>query len=174
MAKSRQQKEKAVSEIAAILKKMKAAVFANFDGLKVKEIDELRKLCRQEKIDYVVAKKTLLGRAFKEVDLKNVDPKTIDGGIATVVGYEDEVAPAKLLATFAKNHQALKINGGILENKFVDAAVVNSLAKLPSKLELLAKMVGSIKAPLSGLANVLQGVPRNLVYALKAIQDKKQ
>ena len=174
MPKTKAQKEQEVKELKEKLGKTKSIVFANFDGLKVSEVDELRSQCREENIDYVVVKKTLLKLALDDSKIENVDPKTIEGGITTVMGYEDEVAPARILDKFAKDHEALKIVGGVLENKFMDAAAVNSLAKLPSKNELIAKVVGSIAAPLSGIVGVLQGNLRGLVGVLGAIKETKE
>lgn len=155
------------------LKRSKGTVFANFDGLKVKEIEELRRKCRQQGIDYLVAKKTLMRLAFKEIGLSDVDPTTLEKGVTTVFGYNDEVAPAKIIGEFAKTHEFLKPVGGILENKFIDSAKVIELSRLPSKLELLAKVVGSIQAPVSGFVNVLSGNLRNLVYVLNALKNSK-
>lgn len=173
MAKTRQQKEIATKDYAARLKKAKAVVFANFDGLKVKEIEELRKKCRSGNVDYVVAKKTLMRLAFKETKISDVDPKTFEKGIASVFGYEDEVAPAKIIGEFSKSHEDLTPIGGILENKFIDKLKVIEISKLPSKQELLAKVFGLIKAPVSGLVNALAGNLRNLVYVLNSIKDSK-
>ncbi len=173
MAKTRQQKEEAVKVLTEKIKQAKSLVFVNFDGLKVKEIEELRKQCRAENVGYLVAKKTLMKKAFKDAGLEEIDPKTFKKEAATVFGYEDEVAPARIVESFAKNHEALKAFGGVLENKFVDRGKIIELARLPSKIELLAKVVGSIKAPISGLVNVLSGNLRNLVYILNAIKDSK-
>lgn len=173
MAKTREQKEETVKLLTDKLSKMKSLVFVNFDGLKVAEVTKLRKQCRKEKVDYIVAKKTLLKKALDGAKIEDIDPKTITGGIATVLSYEDEVAPAKILYEFAKDHQALKISGGFLEGKFIAAVAIANLAKLPSRNELMAKVVGSIAAPLSDIVGVLQGNLRNLVGVLQAIKERK-
>lgn len=173
MPKTRSQKQKALTDFSEKLKQAKSAVFVNFENLKVKEIEELRKKCRQEKVDYLVAKKTLMKIAFKEAGLGELDRKVFDKSVATVFGLADEVAPARIIQDFAKTHEALKAFGGILEGKFVGREKVLELAKLPSREELLAKVLGSIKAPVSGMVNVLAGNLRNLVYVLSAIKDTK-
>lgn len=173
MAKTRQQKEVALKNFGEKLSTAKSSVFVNFDGLKVKEIEELRKKCRQEKVDYIVAKKTLMRLGFKEAGINDVDPKTFNKGVATILSYDDEVAPARIIQGYAKGHEALYAVGGILEGKFVGREKVIELAKLPSRLELLAKVVGSIKAPVSGFVNVLSGNLRNFVCVLNAIKDTK-
>ena len=111
--------------------------------------------------------------AFKDSDINDIDPVTLNKGVATVFSYNDEVASAKTIGEFAKTHEALKPVGGILEKKFIDAAKVITLSKLPSRNELLAKLLGSIKSPVSGLVNVLSGNLRNLVYVLNAIKNSK-
>ena len=173
MAKTKQEKQDIVKDFTEKVKNSKSLVFANFAGLSVKETEELRKKCRTENVGYMVAKKTLMKIAFKEADIKDVDPKTFDNSIATVFGFEDEVAPARIVQEFSKEHEALQAFGGILEGLFVDQAKVIELSKLPSKEQLLAMVVGSIKAPVSGFVNVLSGNLRNLVYVLSAVKESK-
>lgn len=172
MPKSRAQKEATLGDLVAVLKGMKSVVFANYEGLTVQEVEALRRACKKEGVAYGVYKKTLLTKAFKELGIA-VDPKSVAGNFATVIGLEDEVAPAKVLATFAKTHEALAIKAGVLEGKMLDAAGVAALAKLPSKTELLAKLVGSLNAPVSGFVNVLAGNLRGLVTVLNQIKDAK-
>jgi large subunit ribosomal protein L10 len=113
-----------------------------------------------------------LARALKEVGV-SVDEKMLEGSILTAVGLQDEVAPAKLVHEFFKDRESIRMVGGILEGKVMDAASVIQLAKLPSKQELLAKVVGSLNAPASGFVRVLSGNLRGLLYALQAIKDRK-
>ena len=87
---------------------------------------------------------------------------------------EDPVAPAKILNDFSKDHKALEIKAGILDGKVIALDEVKALAELPSREELLAKLVGSMQAPISGLVNVLQGTIRNFVYTLEAVRQKKE
>lgn len=178
MPKTRQEKEKVINDLIDKFSRFKSLIFVNFSGMKVKDITQLRRACREAGIDYLVAKKTLLAKALEKNDIKGFSPKEIEGSAAAVFGFDDEVAPAKLLSKFAKNHEALKFLNGILvtgakEYKLLDTAGVKSLAALPTKPELLAKMLGSIKAPLSGLVNVLEGNLRGLVVVLNALKDKK-
>jgi large subunit ribosomal protein L10 len=173
MAITREHKERIVKDLVDNLGKTKSVVFADFQGLKMPEIEELRAKCLEQGIGYTVAKKTLLNIALEKAGVKDVDTKAIEGSLATIFGFEDEVAPAKTLAEFAKAHEALEIKGGILEGKVVPLEQVIKLSKLPSKAELYAKIVGSINAPVSGFVNVLAGNMRNLVYALNAIKESK-
>ncbi|MBI2436969.1 MAG: 50S ribosomal protein L10 [Candidatus Magasanikbacteria bacterium] len=172
MAKSKQSKEASMQSLIQGLKTAKSAVFANFQGLKVSESEELRAKCIAQNITYFASKKTLLKRALKDLEL-DVDTKVFEGGVAVVLGNEDEVAPAQIIANFAKDHELVKLFGGVLEGKFIDSAKVVELSKLPSKQELYAKLVGTMNAPVSGFVNVLAGNLRGLVRVLSAIQETK-
>jgi large subunit ribosomal protein L10 len=173
MAKTRQQKETEVKNLSDKLTQTKSIVFADFKGLKVSETTTLRRECRAKGVDYVVAKKTLLKKALANAGINDFDPKSLVGSFATFLS-QDEVAPAKVLSQFAKQHENLKISGGLMDKKVVDLAMIKSLAQLPGKEELLAKVVGSLAAPLFGLVHVLQGNLCSLVYVLSALRDKKQ
>jgi large subunit ribosomal protein L10 len=173
MAKTKQQKEDFVAWLEERLPKSKSVIFTNFDGLNVKATSELRKLLRAQGIEYTVAKKSLVKVAFKKTGLDGIDAKTIPGSIGMALGYGDEVAPAKVLATFAKTNPVLKLVGGIYEGKLISAQEVKQLASLPSKEELLSKLVWLLNYPASGLVNVLAGNMKKLLYVLNAIKDKK-
>lgn len=173
MPKTRQQKETAVQSLVEGIKKAKSVIFANFQGLTVVESEELRKKCYKEGIDVVAAKKTLIQRALEEAGLGAIQTRTFEGGVATFLGNNDEISPAKIVSTFAKSHGIVTIFGGIFEGKFIDQNAVRNLANLPSKDELLAKMVGSLNAPVSGFVHVLAGNLRNLVGVLNNIKNAK-
>lgn len=173
MPKTKTQKQEILKDLKDKLAKMKTVVFVNFSGIPVKELNELRNKAKEQNIDYAVAKKTLLKKALKESGYEKVNADNFSGEVATVFGFEDEVAPAKLVKDFMKAQEKMKIIGAILEGDFVDEKKALALAALPSRPELLAKMVGSIAAPLSGLVNVLAGNIRSLVYVMRAVKDKK-
>lgn len=173
MPKTRVQKQITVKSLADGLKQAKAVVFANFQGLKVSESETLRKECRKNNVKVLAAKKTLVKRACEDAGLTDVDPKVFVGGVATFLAGDDEVAAAKTVSAFAKTHEVVAIFGGILEGKFVDAFMIKGLASLPDKQELLSRLVGSINAPVAGLANVLAANLRNLVGVLNNIAKAK-
>jgi large subunit ribosomal protein L10 len=174
MPKTRGQKKFILDELAKKTKDAKSIIFTKFEKLKVKENEELRRRLKEEGGEYVVVKKTLLNLALKNNSLE-VDTGSFDGKVAAVFGFTDEVAPAKAVDTFRKSLEEEKIFflGGILDGKFIPAETVESLAKLPGKKELLAKLVGSLNSPVSGFVNVLAGNLRGLVVCLKAIGEKK-
>jgi len=166
---TKDQKKDLVKNLSERLSKIKAAVFADYSGLNVAKMTELRRKLRAQGIDMQVAKKTLIDLAVKDAKIENTETKNMAGQVALIMGYDDEIAPAKIMYSFARSEEKLKILGGVLENKFINSQGVLELAKLPSRPELLAKAVGSIAAPLSGLVNVLQGNLRGLVYVLSQI-----
>lgn len=173
MAKTRQAKEKVLSEVAAFLKKAKGLVFADYAGLTVKDMQELRRTLRSKGVSYEVVKKTILRRGLKEVGFDKVNVDNLKGMVSIAVSESDEVEPAKQVMIFAKTHEKFQVLGGILETNFVDAAKVKELAKLPGKQELLGQLVGTIAAPISSLVNVLQGNLRGLVRVLSQIGNRK-
>ena len=176
MPKSKQQKEAIIGELADKISRAKSVVFATFKGLKVTDTDALRAKSRAENGEYFVAKKTLLRRALTDAKIgEEAIGTAADGGsIGLIVNYDDEVAAARIMAGFAKGKEELVvIGGGLLEGKIVDTAMVKSLAALPSKHELYAKVVGSLAAPMSGMVNVLAGNLRGLVNVFKAMSEKK-
>ena len=172
MAKTKERKQQEMQNLVQGLQNSKSAVFANFQGLKVSESEELRAKCREQNITFVASKKTLLRNALSQSGLE-VDTKSFQGGVAVILGLEDEVTPAKIVAEFAKKHDVVNIFGGILENAFIDSTKVVELSKLPSKQEMLARLVGTLNAPISGFVNVLAGNLKGLVNVLNAVKDSK-
>lgn len=174
MPKSKQQKQEVLASLADKIQKAKSIVFTSFNALTVKDNEELRLKLRAENSEYYVAKKTLLDLAFKKNPIEGLNVKDLDGKVATIFSYEDEVAPAKIVLGFRKDREdKIAFIGGVLEGRFLSQTDMESLAKLPSKQELYAQMVGSMNAPISGFVNVLAGNLRGLVTALKAIGDGK-
>ncbi|HMB26418.1 MAG TPA: 50S ribosomal protein L10 [Patescibacteria group bacterium] len=173
MPKSKQEKEQIVKDLSEKLKQAKSAVIANQEGLTVNDSQELRANCRKENVDYLAVKKTLLELAMKEAGFEDIDIKSMQGGLAVAIDKEDEVAPARIISDFSDAHEQVSFQGGLLEGRVVSVEKINQLSQLPSKEELLGKMVGSIKAPISGLVNVLQGNLRGLINVLSAIKENK-
>ena len=172
MPKSREQKEQIVSDLAEKFGRMKSAVFTSVSGYTMDDANDLRTKGREQGIELTVAKKTLLVRALEQSGF-TLPADGFEGSILTTIGYEDEVSPAKLMSEFSKERDDITVVGGVLEGSIVDAAAVKQLSTLPGKDELLAKVVGSLNAPVSGFVNVLAGNMRGLVYALSAIKEQK-
>lgn len=169
---TKQQKKEIVKELAEKIKSSKSIVFSDYKGLSVKDMTVLRKDLKKEGADFNVFKKTLMNIAFKEAGI-DVDIKKLEGQVALAISSQDEVAAAKIIAKMAKANENIKMLGGILGTKELSCEEVKALAKLPSKEELLAKLVGSLNAPISGLVNVMAGNLRGLVNVLKAVAEAK-
>ena len=172
MPKTRVQKESEVREVADGLVAAKSVVMADLSPLKVSESTELRHKAKVEGVTVRAVKKTLFRLACKEAKIE-CEEGALGGSIMLLLGSEDEVAPARLVADLRKTHKELGIQGGLLESKWVSSQEVLALAKLPTKEQLIAQVVGTIRAPLSGLVGVMQGNLRSLVYALNAVKDAK-
>ncbi|HEX7586246.1 MAG TPA: 50S ribosomal protein L10 [Patescibacteria group bacterium] len=173
MAQTKEQKKSIVKDLAEKLKNCKAVVFSDYKGLPVKDMMALRAELRESGVELKVAKKTLINLAFKDANIE-IDARKLEGQVALAISSQDEVVAAKIIAKAAKGKENLKMTGGILGTKELSAEEVNALALIPGKQELLAKLVGSLNAPVSGFVNVLVGNLRGLVQVLKAVADIKQ
>ncbi|CDE92891.1 MULTISPECIES: 50S ribosomal protein L10 [Acidaminococcus] len=169
----RPEKAGKVAELKDLLSSSKGAVLVDYCGLTVAEDTELRSKMREAGVKYMVAKNTFIRIAAKEAGVEGLD-SYLEHNTAVAFSAEDPVAPAKILNDFSKDHKALEIKAGILDGKVIALDEVKALAELPSRDELLAKLVGSMQAPISGLVNVLQGTIRNFVYTLEAVRQKKE
>jgi len=169
MAKTKEQKKKTLEDLKEKIKKQKTIVFVDFTGLKVEGMSDLRKRLKRVDGQLKVAKKTLIKLALKDSGLKT-EIDELKGEIGMVFCYKDEIAPAKVIYQFGQENVNLKILGGFFENEFKSAEDFISFAQLPSKQELLARLTGSILAPVSNFVRVLEGNLKGLVCALSAIK----
>ncbi len=167
------EKQAIVAELKEKLTETKGAVLADYRGLTVSQDTKLRRKLREAGVEYRVVKNTMLRLAAHDIELQGLDPY-LEGPSAIAMSAVDPVAPAKIIAEFAKEFKALEIKAGLVEGKVIDAAGVKALANLPPREVLIAKMLGSMQSPISGLANVLQGTIRNVVYALDAVRKQKE
>lgn len=174
MALTKQQKTEILDEITQKFKDSKSVIFTEYRGLDVKKISELRTQLRAKNIEYKIAKKTLIQLAAKEMGIKELPADVISGPVAVAFSYEDQIVVASLLSGFAKKNKEIKLLGGILDGKVIDAKVVEQLASIPSREELLAKLLGSMNAPISGFVGVSSNVVSGFVRALNAIKEKKE
>lgn len=153
MSKTRQQKSDAIAKLTKEFRAAKSVVFADYQGLTVAKADALRKSMRESKVDYVVAKKSIITKAAKEAGF-DLNAKSFPGMIGAAFGLEDEIAPAKVLGDMSKD-SPIKLVGGVFEGAIVSQEKVIALSKLPSKKQLLGMLVGTIAAPMSALARVI-------------------
>ena len=172
MAVTRQKKEEALKELVDKFGKSKSVVFAEYRGIDVSGLTSLRKELRGANAEMKVAKKTLINIAAKENKIEDIDPSIMEGAVAATFSYDDPLSGIKVIFKFSKSNDKLKILGGIIDGKVVSADVVKQYAKLPSREELLAKFMGSVKSPASGFVGILNNLMGGLVRVINAYKDK--
>jgi len=166
-------KSAAIGELKDRLAQAGNLFFTNYAGLTVEEITRLRGELRKDGSTYAVAKNTLFSIAAGE-DLAKQLEQYLHGPTAIVFAGTDPVAPAKALKKFSDDVKSIEVKAAYIEGRVVDADQVKALAALPSREELIAKMVGSIASPLRGLVTVLSGNQSGLVRVLNSIREKKE
>ena len=173
MPKTKQQKREMLSEITSLVEQSRCIEFSTFSGVTIKGVEQLRKSLRDSGASYKIFKKAILRKVFKD---KGIDCAKIEGwfgNVGVAASFDDEIAPAKILFESSKDIPTLKIEAGMLEGKYINGEQVRQLAILPSREELIAKVVGSINSPLVAFVNVLSGNQRALVNVLSQIRDNK-
>jgi large subunit ribosomal protein L10 len=161
-AKVIQAKQEAVEAITAKLRESASTVVADYRGLNVAQVTELRKQLREAGIEFQVLKNSLLRRATAAAELTELD-EVLTGPTAIAFSGEDAVAPAKILNDFAKKNDALKLKGGVVEGRVVGVDQVKALAELPSREGLLSMLLSVLQAPV-----------RNFALAVKAVAEKEE
>lgn len=167
---TKEQKEATVRSLREALEKAQVAVVTDYRGLTVKEMTALRRRLQEAGGEFTVVKNTLIRLVTKDMpDWAAMEP-LLEGPTALAIGYEDPVAPAKVISTYAKELRRIKIGfrGGVLQGRMLDEDAVKALANLPSREVLLSSLMGSMKAPMTGMVMTTAGVSRKLVYALEA------
>ncbi len=172
MPKTKEQKQAQLNAIKNKMDNSTTFIVSTFDKVAVADDQELRSQLRKNQIEHQVVKKTLLNKVFSDNKVTGLEADKLSRNIA-VTASQDEVTGAKILDKFSSDHEDFHIVGGLLHSAWVDASKITELAKLPSKPELIAKTVGTIKAPLNGFVNVLAGNVRGLVNVLNSIKDQK-
>lgn len=159
---NRDMKEVKINEIVEKLSKAQASILSSYKGITVEEDTELRKMMREAGVEYKVIKNTLTARAARQVGYTEIE-KYLEGPISIAFGYDDPTAPARILADFAKSHKNFELKAGIVQGEIFDKDKVIELSKIPPREVLIAKLLGSFKAPLS-----------SFVYMINALKEKKE
>lgn len=167
------EKTQVVSEIKEKFQRSSGVVLADYRGLTVAQVTQLRAQLRKAGVEYRVLKNTLVSRAANEIGVEGLDSYL--KGPTALAFSADPVAPAKILTNFAKENKLknFKIKAGVLEGKVIGADGVKALADLPSREVLLTMVVRGMQAPLAGMVNVLQGPIRKMGYALEEVRKLK-
>jgi large subunit ribosomal protein L10 len=170
---ARPEKVAMVEEIQERFSRTQGMVLTDYRGLNAAEMTALRKELREAGVEFKVFKNTLTTLAAQGAEMNDL-VQFLTGPTAFAFGYDDPVAPAKIISEFAKKHKALEVKGGVVEGKVVGPEGVADLANLPSREVLLSMVMRGMQGPISGMVNVLQGNIRNLVYALEAVRKQKE
>lgn len=170
---TKQKKEQIIKDLSDSISGVKFLAVVNFDGLNVENMRKLRRTLRGINADLKVAKKTLIDLAIKGTN-GAMKTRNFRGEVALAINHgDDDIAMAKILFDFSKKNIALKISGGVLDGEILSGEQIIALAKLPSKEQLLSKLLWTLNSPMSGLASVLNGNSRKLVYLLSNIKSNK-
>lgn len=172
MAITKAQKQKILEGLREKIARQKAIVLVGITGLKVKDLSALRKKLKLVGAQIQVIKKTLADLVFKEkkLDFKKDQFKE---EVAFVFGFEDEISPAKTVYQFSKENEKVKILGGFVENQFKGKEDIVFLAQIPTREELLARLVGSISSPISGFVSVLQAPLEACIFIIRSFGENK-
>ena len=161
-AKVLAEKQAVVERLTDKIKKSAAGIIVDYRGINVAEDTALRKECRENQVDYSVVKNTLLRRAFDNLGLNDLDSH-LNGTTSLALCEEDPVAPARIMADYAKKlNEKFEIKGGFMEGKAVDLETINALAAIPPLPMLQAQVLGTMLAPITGLAVVLKQIAEKM------------
>lgn len=152
-----QQKQKEVSELAEKINKAKVVLLADYRGINVEDVTNLRAKLRGAKTEYKVIKNNITRRALAECKIEGLE-EGLEGPTAIVLGYEDYLETSKIIYEYSKNNEFYKIKGGIIDGKVVSSEEIIALAKLPSRETLIAQLAGALLGNITKLAVALDQV----------------
>ena len=150
-------KQPIVAEISEAIKDAQSVVLVDYRGLTVEQDTSLRKQLREAGVTYKVYKNTMMNFAFKGTDFEQLAPY-LEGPSAVAISTTDATAPARILAKFAKDAKALEIKAGVVEGTVYDAAGMQTIAQIPSREELISKLLGSLQSPITNFARVINQI----------------
>lgn len=171
--KSIKKKSELVQQLKEKIEKAPVVILLDFKGIDANSISDFRKALKKNNAELKVVKNTLLYRACNGTQLYDkID--LFKEQTALIIGYEDIVAPAKLLKEFLKGKEDAKVKGGLVEGVYADAQKIDYLASLPSKEVLVAQLLAVLQAPITNLVRVLNALPQKTVLVLDAIRKEKE
>ena len=169
----RSEKEQIVAEVTEVVGRARGMFFTDFQGLTVEQATELRREFRKSGVEYRVVKNTLIRKALESATGYDKVYDKLAGPTGVAFAFEDPVAPAKIIRKFSEKHSKLSLKVCVLEKEVYDGSKLDELAKLPSRKEMMASILGSIQAPIAGVPTVLNAVIRDLVSVVAEIEKKK-
>ncbi len=175
-AYTREPRPDKVAEVERLSEKLtsaKGVYLTDFSGLSVEAITDLRKRFTEQNVEYLVVKNTLARFGAKKAGQDNLI-EHFRGPVALALGYDDPAAPARIITTFFKSHKKPEVKACLIEGDVLPGSEVESISKWLTREELLAKLVGSLNSPISGLVNTLSGVLRQFVTVLDAVREQKE
>lgn len=168
-----EEKKRIVGELHEKFAKAAVVILTDYKGLDVTTMNQLRKKLREAEVEYQVVKNSLMVRASEETDVALIK-ESFKGPSAIALGYNDPVAPAKVLTDFAKENDKLEIKVGVMQDKVLDLDSIKALSSLPSREQLLAMVLSAMNGVPTALVRALNDVPCRLLNVLNAIKEQKE
>lgn len=163
----------AVDDLKVKLEKAGSVFLADFSGVNVKDVSSLRNSFREAEVEYLVAKNTLVKRAVADTPWEGLEPY-LEGPTALVISDDQGMAAAKIIFKFHESHKSFKAKVGMMSNELVDADTIEQLAKLPTRDELIAKLMGSLNSPITSLVHVLNDTVARAVRVISQVAKAKE
>ncbi len=170
---NKSEKQQVITEVAETVSRSSAMYFTDFSGLTVEQATDLRRELRKAGVEYRVVKNTLIKKALEQVTGYDKVYNKLVGPTGVAFAFDDAVVPAKVIDKFIEKHHKLSLKAAVLEKQVYDGAKLKEIARLPSKKELMASILGSIQSPLAGVPTVINAVMRELVSVIDEVGKKK-
>lgn len=173
MKLNKQDKARVIDDLKDRFSRAKAVVFADYKGMTVAEMSELRKQLKDSSVEFRVVKNTLARIASRDTDIA-VAEDIFHDPVGVAIGYDDPVSAVKKVLEFIKTNEKLAVKGAVVEGKLCEENEIKEIALLPAKETLLATLAGTFQAPAGSLARALAATVNSFGYALAAIKEKKE
>ncbi|MBA4250924.1 MAG: 50S ribosomal protein L10 [Chlorobiaceae bacterium] len=170
---NKNEKSEAIKEVVELINESSAVYLTDYSGIKVEDINKLRKEFRKEGVKYKVLKNTFFERALKETGKYPQLSNYLVGMTSVIFAYENPVAPAKIIKKYFDDKQKLSLKACYIDSAFYDGKQLNDLASLPTKPEIIAGILGSLDSPISGVVGAINAVMRDLVIVIDEISKKE-
>ncbi len=174
MPLTKEQKKEILDKLIKDIKEAKSVIFADYRGMSVQDIKDLRARMKEKGVSFTVAKKTLLNIASKEAGYGEIPAEAVEGPVGAAFGMEDEISPAKIVYELAKKNENLKLRGALFDGRVISVAETKALAELPSFEELVGKFIYLVRYPVQGFHGVLNNTISGFVGVLDAVREQNE